>query len=77
MSQDQKIRELFINRLDLFTFEMCLQKYVDIVNPLARPLWSSESLQANAADVYKKKHLSERHLQEKLQQLSILDTKHL
>ena len=52
MSQDQKIRELFINRLDLFTFEMCLQKYVDIVNPLARSLWSLESLQANAADVY-------------------------
>ena len=52
MSQDQKIWELFINRLDLFTFEMCLQKYVDIVNPLARSLWSLESLQANAADVY-------------------------
>ena len=31
---------------------MCLQKYVDIVNPLARSLWSLESPQANAADVY-------------------------
>ena len=31
---------------------MSLQKYVDIVNPLARSLWSLESPQANAADVY-------------------------
>ena len=31
---------------------MSLQKYVDIVNPLARSLWSLESPQANVADVY-------------------------
>lgn len=46
------IRQLFKSPVALSKFQLELLQYISIVAPLARSLWSLESSQANAADVY-------------------------
>ena len=50
--QDKNVLNLFTARFAYYQFQLILVQYITIVAPLARSLWSLESSQANAADVF-------------------------
>ncbi|KAF8887470.1 ribonuclease H-like domain-containing protein, partial [Gymnopilus junonius] len=50
--QDKNVCELFDSRQDLRTFEDEMEIYIEILSPLAHSLWSLESPETNAADVF-------------------------